>query len=430
MCTGEHRRSQINFIFDGILINAATILTTGIFLSGYLVYLDAPDSLVGILNNAAAWALIISLFSFMIYERMVRRKKLLITLNIVARFLICSIVYLPLFIDDNNTVIKFASFMVIVGNLLWGLYSTGITVWMISLLPYKKRSDFIYARMFYLRISFTLTTIIGGRLIDYFNKSYRGFLISYTLSLLLSLLDAIILMKTYEPPNKAHKTEKIRFDEFLAPLKSREFATYLAFIFFFYMSFTLSSSFTALYQIRYLKLDYSFISSINVITYIIMIVCTKFWGRVENRRGAQFMLAITSVFIVFELLVYSFIGQNTVKLLYLAAILAGIGNSGFNVGIATYRYNITPDENKTIYEGWFGAIYGIATIIGPILGSYIRESWFDVDFQTLYLISFIATTTIILSMFFKPADIRKYGWSIGAINFGFRQKSNKNTKSK
>ena len=93
MCTGEYRRSQINFILDGILVNAAIILTSGMFLSGYLVYLEAPDFLVGLLNNAGAWALIISLFSFMIYERMENRKALLITLNIVSRVLICSIVY-------------------------------------------------------------------------------------------------------------------------------------------------------------------------------------------------------------------------------------------------------------------------------------------------------------------------------------------------
>lgn len=413
MCTGEYRRSQINFILDGILVNAAIILTSGMFLSGYLVYLEAPDFLVGLLNNAGAWALIISLFSFMIYERMENRKALLITLNIVSRVLICSIVYLPLFIQDDGIVIRLITMMVIAGNLIWGVYSTGITVWMISLLPHKKRSNYIYARMFYLRISFTLTTIIAGRLIDYFNKSYRGFLITYTLSLILSILDAIILMKTDEPPNKVNGTAKFKLDDFLAPLRNREFAAYLMFVFFFYMSFTLSSSFTALYQIRYLNLDYSFISSINVITYIIMILCTKFWGRVERNRGVQFMLAITATFIVFELLIYSFIDKNTVNLLYLAAIASGIGNSGFNIGVATYRYDITPDENKTVYEGWFGAVYGISTIIGPILGNLIREGWFNVDFKALYRISFIATLVITITIFFKPKDIKSYGWNIG-----------------
>lgn len=408
MCTGEHRRDQINFILDGILINAATMLTTGMFLSGYFIYLDAPDFLIGILNNAGAWALIISLFSFVIYERMTSRKKLLITLNIVSRVLLCSIVYLPLFISANQTVVKLAAMMVIMGNLLWGIYSTGITVWMVSLLPHKKRSNFIYARMFYLRISFTVTTIVAGRLLDYFNKSYRGFVVIYTISLILSILDAVILMNTHEPPNEISKAEKIKAKDFLAPLKNREFGAYLAFIFLFYLSTTLSSSFTSLYQIRYLGLDYSFISLINVISYLMMIGCTRFWGRVEERQGVSFMLGITAMFIMLEFLVYSFINKETVKLLYLATVLAGIGNSGFNVGIATCRYNLTPDKNKTIYEGWFGAIYGISTMIGPILGNYMKTSLFDVGFQTLYRISALMGMTIIILTFFKPSDIKGY----------------------
>lgn len=413
MCTGDYRRSQINFILDGILINAATLLTTGMFLSGYLIYLGASDFLVGILNNAATWALIISLFSFVIYERMANRKKLLVTLNIVSRTLITSIVYLPLFIADKNTVIGIAAIMVILGNLLWGIYSTGITVWMISLLEYEKRSDYIYARMFYLRISFTITTIVAGKLLDFFNKSYKGFVIVYTLSLLLSLLDAIILMKTYEPSHRVEKVQQIKIKDFLAPLKDKRFRTYLLFIFLFYVSITLSTSFTSLYQIKYLDLDYGFISSINVTTYIAMIIFTRFWGRVEDRHGVRFMLGLTAAFIVIELFIYSFIDKNSLMLLYPAAICGGVGNSGFNVGIATSRYNITPDQNKTIYEGWFGAVYGIATVIGPILGGCMRESWIDVGFQMLYRISSIAAVIIIASVFFKPADIKEYRKSIG-----------------
>ena len=79
LCQGEHRKSQIFFIFDGILINTAVVLTTGIFLSGYMVTLQADDFLIGILNSSPTWALIISLFSFLIFEKMEQRKRLLIS---------------------------------------------------------------------------------------------------------------------------------------------------------------------------------------------------------------------------------------------------------------------------------------------------------------------------------------------------------------
>ena len=66
LCQGKYRKSQILFILDGILINAAVTITNNVFLSGYMVTLKADDFLVGILNSSPTWSLLISLFSFLI----------------------------------------------------------------------------------------------------------------------------------------------------------------------------------------------------------------------------------------------------------------------------------------------------------------------------------------------------------------------------
>lgn len=412
LCQGEHRKSQIFFIFDGILINAAATLTNGVFLSGYLVSLKASDFLVGILNNSATWSLIISLFSFLIFERMEKRKDLLITLNIISRALICSIVFLPQLIKDSDTVLALTSGIIIAGNLLWSIYSVGIIVWMISLLPNKAKNRYIYLRMLCLRFSFTFFTLIMGLVLDWFGKSQTGFTIVFSVSLVLSLIDAIVLMNTHEPANNVDRTRKsLELGLFLEPLKNKEFRTYLLFIFCFYFSLNLSSSYTALYQIRYLKLNYSFISIINVIAYVNMIVCTQLWGKLEYQKGLKFVLGMTALFIVSEFFLYGFMTQKTLYLLFLTPFLAGIGNSGFNVATVTYRYNIIPEEgHKTIYEGWFGAVFGLSALLGPMVGKLIMEILPPIrgpifqysNFQIMYLISFIVGLSVVLLMFFRP----------------------------
>ena len=322
-CTGQYKRSQKIFIIDGILTNAAVILTSGMFLSGYLVFLNAPDFLVGLLNNTPSWALIVSLFSFLIYERMGKRKNFLITLNVTARVLICSIVFLPLIFKDHNVIMTLTACMIIVGNVLWGIYGTGSTVWMISLVDAKKRTNYIYMRMFYLRISFTITTILMGLLLDQFNKSYTGFLIVYMISLVLSFLDAYILYHAEEPVNETVKGRKINFDEFLLPLKDKRYRHFLLSVLLFYLSITMANSFNSLYQIRYLKLSYGFISSVNVANYMMMILFTKYWGKVETNKGVSYVMRITGFFIFTDLFVWSFVTDNTYYLLYLAAIFSG-----------------------------------------------------------------------------------------------------------
>lgn len=417
-CSGPYRKSQIYFILDGILINAAIILTTGVFMSGYMIHLGASDFLIGIINNAPSWALIISVFSSVIYERMEYRKNLLITLDVMSRIFICSIVFLPLIFKNTKIAVMLAANMVIIGNILWGIYSTGVTVWMFSLVHAKKRANYIYARMFYLRISFTITTILMGTLLDRFNKNYVGFLTVFMVSLILSLIDAILLSRTEEPPNRVNKEHTIKFSQFLSPLKDAEYSKFLLFVFLFFLSLTISSSFTSLYHIRYLKLSYSFISFVNVLNYIAMIACTKFWGRVEEKKGIQFVLGITGIIVLFEFFIYNFLTTKTYFLLFLSSVIAGIGNSGFNISIVTYRYDLIPESNKTLYEGWYGAAHGISTILGPIIGNKIMNSLPRIqnavyeysNFQLLYLISFIMGITVFAFMFYIPKKIN-YTWN-------------------
>ena len=90
----EERRKSLLFIFNGIFINAAVILTSGMFLSGYLVLLGASDFIVGLMNNSMNWAAIAGLFSYLIFERMAKRKRFLLTLLSVSRMQVCSDGYL------------------------------------------------------------------------------------------------------------------------------------------------------------------------------------------------------------------------------------------------------------------------------------------------------------------------------------------------
>lgn len=424
VCSGETRKSQILFIFDGIFINAATVLTTGVFLSGYVVLLKGSDFLVGLLNNSATWASVAAIFSYLIYERMEKRKKLLITLNIVSRLLICSIVFLPLVSKNNNLVLLLLTIMVIVGNIIWSIYNIGITVMMIDLAPSESRNAYIYVRMFWLRISFTIATISMGILLDKFHKSYMGFMIVFLISLALSIADVITLMGVKENVNTAKKDIRFEPSTFFEPVRSRRFCKFLIFIFLYYLCLTTSSSFTNLYLIRYLKFDYSFISLVNVISYTFMILCTNFWSRVEKKYGVRFVMKITALFAISEFIVYSFLTQRTYFLLYFAPVLSGIGNSGFNITILTYRYQIIPENNKTIYEGWFGAVNGLSMLVSPIIGSIILQHlpvfensvYQHSNFQLLYLLSAVTAIAVVFFSFNSHGKIASGNSNITAAD--------------
>ena len=411
----ENKKTRLFFILDGVLINAALVLTSGIFLSGYIVFLGASDFLVGLLNNSLTWASVAALFSFLIYEKMERRKKFLLTLLVVSRLMVCSVIFLPLILGKGPVTLTILTVMVILGNILWGVYTIGSSVWMMSSFPKETRNEFIYKRIFWLRISFTLFTIIMGFILDWSGKSYIGFLVVFITSLVLSLADVVILFNIKEPVNKITRNFRFNPNVFFEPFTRRDYRRFLIFIFMFYCSLTISSSFSPLYLIRYLKFDYKFISAINVITYLFMILCTSLWSRFESKKGLIFVFKITGLIAIIEYLIYGFLTRDTYFLLYLAPVFSGIGYSGFNIAILNYRYELMPENNRTIYEGWFGAVMGLSMLVSPVIGNFImnrlpvlQNGLFQYSrFQFMYIISFVLSAGVILLVLKEPSKSDK-----------------------
>lgn len=400
------------FLIDAALINASVILTTGVFLSGFVIHLKGTDFTVALLNNSAIWASIFMVFSYLILEKLKTRKKLLIIVNIISRLLSISIVFLPLLINEQKILIWVLSLMVIMGNFLWGFYQLGWMIWYMEIAPLGKKNNYIYLRMLIIRIANTIVIVSAGFILDFFDKGYTGFLIIYIASLILFLGDIVVLLFVEEPEYKLPEDIKnnnfrMNVSIFFEPFRNKQFVNFLTFTFMYYLGLMLSVSFTSIYLIRYLKFDYSFITLINIIMYISMIVSTRFWGKIQGQKGTLYVLKISALFVIFECLMYFFLTEKTFFILYFSPIIAGIGTGGFDVAFVTYRFDIMPQRGRSLYEGWFKAIYGISVLLAPVVGEFIMNilpelhwSWFQISkFQMLYLISFIFTNIVIILSF-------------------------------
>jgi len=413
ICSGSNKKDQLLFLLDSILINGAYIITTGTLLSGYVIYLGTSDFLTALLNNSANYTTTLSILSFIIFERMSRRKKTLLSLNIASRLLICLAVVLPLLFHTKVLIFTILAIVIIGSNIIWGIYRVGWIVWMMDSLPKDQRSQFVYLRTFLIRFFCSIVTIIAGFTIDFFNKEYIGFLIIFSLSFILSILDIVSLWKIKEPVYEVSNAGKIEYKVFLQPIRNTEFRNYLIFLFMFYLLLTMASSFTPVYLIRYLKFDYKFISTINVLSQITLVVTGLFWSRVERKKGFKFVLGITAFFVAGELLVLSFLRENTYYLLYLSTVIAGIGMGGFAISILTYRYEIMPEGGKTVYEGWYYFASGLGMLISPFAGkamiNYLPEFtnalYQNSKIQLLYLIAFILLCLLLFFTFGKGSKI-------------------------
>jgi len=68
---------------------------------------------------------------------------------------------------------------------------------------------------------------------------------------------------------------------------------------------------------------------------------------------------------------------HTMLELILFRALQGLGGGGLMVGAQSIIADIVPPRDRGRYAGFFGATFGAATVIGPLLGGFIVEyfSW-------------------------------------------------------
>jgi hypothetical protein len=395
-CSGEDTRSQKLFIHDAILINASYALTTGAVLTGYTLYLGASDFLAAFINNAASFSAIICILSFLIFETVTHRKKLLLTMNFTSRTLFMFILIIPLIIKTDDTVAVLITFTIVLSEIIFSIYRVGWLVWMMDTAPIKNKTHYIYMRMFYLRCAFSVVTLASGFVLDLFDKGYKGFVLLFGFSYVLSLLDLFVLSGVRDRKFDLGKKTK-GLVKFLEPMKAKKYREFLIFIFIFYFFFSIANAYTPVYMIKYLKFDYRLILSMSVLSMLAMIVSNLFWMKAEKKKGSNFVLTLSALLQAAGLLIIGFMTGRSYFLYYISTMIMGFGSGGFNTTSFTYRFELMPEIGKTIYESWFYLVFGFATLLAPLTGQlfinilpeftnrFINNS----RMQLLYMISFV-----------------------------------------
>jgi EmrB/QacA subfamily drug resistance transporter len=102
---------------------------------------------------------------------------------------------------------------------------------------------------------------------------------------------------------------------------------------------------------------------------------TPIWGKVSDLHGRKLMLqTAVVVFVIGSLL--AGMSQNMGQLIATRAI-QGLGGGGLMVLVLAVIADIIPPRERGRYAGLFGAVFGLASVIGPLLGGFFTEqlSW-------------------------------------------------------
>ena len=104
-------------------------------------------------------------------------------------------------------------------------------------------------------------------------------------------------------------------------------------------------------------------------------VSTPLWGKLGDQYGRKiFFQAAIVIFLVGSIL--SGISQSMVELIAFRAV-QGLGAGGLMVGAQAIVGDIVSPRERGRYVGLFGAVFGVASVVGPLLGGVFVDnlSW-------------------------------------------------------
>src|SRR5271166_5953811 len=104
-------------------------------------------------------------------------------------------------------------------------------------------------------------------------------------------------------------------------------------------------------------------------------VSTPLWGKLGDQYGRKFFFqAAIVIFLCGSAL--SGLSQSMTELIAFRAV-QGVGGGGLMVGAQAIVGDVVSPRERGRYQGLFGAVFGVASVIGPVLGGVFVEqlSW-------------------------------------------------------
>ncbi len=104
-------------------------------------------------------------------------------------------------------------------------------------------------------------------------------------------------------------------------------------------------------------------------------VSTPLWGKLGDQYGRKFFFQ-TAIVIFLAGSVLSGLSHSLLELIIFRAI-QGLGGGGLIVGTQAIVGDIVSPRERGRYQGIFGAVFGVASVVGPLLGGVFVEdlSW-------------------------------------------------------
>lgn len=417
LLTMPGKRDRDFFIMQAVFGTIVVSLFMGVFLSGLYIYMGAPDSIMGYIPIIPNIAAIFLIFTASLTERVKNVKRLVIVLNFISKTLLFSAVWIPLFVTWGKAIYIMLplTFLGFTANAIMGIL---VNSWFIDTIDISIRGRYMGARsVFSLVVSATLP-VIAGKFLDGFMDRYFAFCIIYSVAWLFSMLESFSFYKITSPPAHEHKRNRVKFRQLISiPLANKPFMKFMLIQIFFHLIWFVSMTFAQVYEIRYMKISYTYLTLMGSIGAVVQMLLYPVWGKIIDKYGTNLIMRIALVLYMVHAGIYFFMIKGNAPIFILILNLNGaILSPAWALSTFNERFSTIPKEGRTIYDSFFATVLGLTIFIAPVLGNLLRELILKTDisflpfpeFKLLFVLTFTLLLALNVTLLFKSKKETKF----------------------
>lgn len=372
----DYEMSRKMAILEGSSARAVFNLTSGAFLAGYASFLGSDDAFNGIIGSMSVLSGVIALFSPMYFEKRTSCKLQVTLLNFLHRFILGSMVLIPLITSVRSVKLILMAFMYLVAYISISFANPAGNGILIDITPESIRGRYFGKRESCFLAIGTVFSIVMGRVLDKYRSDgneYGGFVVMFSVILLLSLVDGFLWSKIKEPYKDNKKKSSYTIKQIITiPLKNSGFRKIIIFYVLYNIGLQIGGPFFSVYMVTGLKLDYTYITVVGTIGTVVNVILVRVWGKIADHKSWNFVLKNSIMMLGITHALWFFVNPATafilVPILHITsgASWAGIGISTFNI-----QFIFSPEDGRTVYIGFNTALGGIMGFLGTLTGSFL-----------------------------------------------------------
>lgn len=370
----ELARGRTYLVLSSIVANIVVVLTTGVFYTGFLLENNINIVDIGIVGFIPFLSAAFAIFAPKIFERLPRRKLLLLLgRGVYYFFLIAAITALPYLGLPKSWKIPMLMAFMFIAHICNAITSSGFFVWHKKLLPNQVRPSYFSFTLAVTGIINALSLLFSSFLADFFTASGQalfGMVLIRIIALFFAVVDLLLLARIKEYPYDAQKKSTKIADIFRLPLKEKRFLLSMLVIMCWNLMVYLTVSCANVYLIDTVKISYTFINAMGALYALFLLFLTPVWQRIYGRLELFKTLRLAVLILAPLYLVYGFVTAENYFWLYPLMILCfHVGNVGLNMTFSNIPYIHMPQENETCYSSFYIVVSNLTAFIGQMLGT-------------------------------------------------------------